>query len=94
MIITSDPEPCFDTTRLNDSGAGWNVGGKFLTMKQILKVTNWASAAIHSIDPEALVTVGSWNEKTQIDSMGFKNYYTDRCLTKAGGKGSIGKIDY
>ena len=92
LNVGYDPEPCFDSTKLGPAGAGWNPGGKFLTMKQILKITNWASAAIHSIDPEALVTVGSWSELSQINSGGYKNFYTDECLLKAGGKN--GKLDY
>eukprot|EP00750_Incisomonas_marina_P027972 INCI6308.1.p1 GENE.INCI6308.1~~INCI6308.1.p1 ORF type:complete len:339 (-),score=49.69 INCI6308.1:810-1826(-) len=56
VAIASDPEPCFDTTILSGSGAGWS--GAKLAMKDLLKFHNLQAAAIHAADPKALVTVG------------------------------------
>jgi len=36
--------------------------------------------------------VGSWNERGQTDQFGYQNYYTDSCLTAAGGM-SDGVLD-
>ncbi|CAC5396182.1 Mannan endo-1,4-beta-mannosidase [Mytilus coruscus] len=74
----SSSEPCFDTTHLSGSREGW-AGRLFV---------NWQAAAIKKVDPGAMVTVGSWNTKTDTDTMGFHNLYSDYCLVKAGGKQS------
>ena len=36
------------------------------------------------------MTVGGWSEKANTDEFGFKNYYSDHCLKKAGG----GTLDF
>jgi len=82
---------CTDVSRLNGTGAGW--AGHTLSMDKILKYVNWSAAAIHDNDPGALVTVGSWSERPQTDSFGFKNYYSDECLRSVGGK-SNGTLDF
>ncbi|KAK7104064.1 mannan endo-1,4-beta-mannosidase-like [Littorina saxatilis] len=81
---TQDSEPCFDTTFLANSGAGW--AGKTHTAKQLLRFVNWQVDAIRRTDPTALVTAGSWSQKSQSDQWGDRNIYSDTCLTKAGGK--------
>ena len=35
---------------------------------------------------KVLVTAGSWREHSNVDKWGDRNYYTDNCLTKAGGE--------
>lgn len=91
-VGTTDSNKCFDTTALQNSGAGWN--GVNLKMKDVLKFVNWHIAAIKSADSGVLATVGSWNEKPQTSACsGCYNYYSDSCLTAAGGK-SNGKMDF
>lgn len=91
LDVTVKGSGCTDASRLNGSGAGW--GGHILSMEQIQKIINWSASAIHDNDPDALVTVGSWSERSQTNSFGYKNYYTDECLKATGGKAN-GTLDY
>lgn len=45
---------------------------------------NWQAAAIRKTDPQALVTAGSWNPKSNTNMNGMKNLYSDHCLIRAG----------
>jgi len=80
--IESNAEPCFDTTPLLGSGAGWT--GDNIPMKNILQFISAQTSAIHAADPKALVTVGSWSEKALTDQWSYRNYYKDECLNKFG----------
>ncbi|KAK3763449.1 hypothetical protein RRG08_053303 [Elysia crispata] len=93
MLIpgVSDPDPCYDTVKLNDSGAGW--AGKRYSFREILRFINWQASTIKQEDPEALVTVGVWNPKSSTNSFSLVNHYDDNCLIKAGYK-SLGTIDF
>ena len=60
--VTSASNPCFDTTLLNHSGAGWaqaadRGGGPPIPMS-MLNFIGLHAAAIHAADPRALVTTG------------------------------------
>lgn len=57
LIIASDSNPCWDTTRLSGTGPPWK--GSLLYMKDLQRFVAKQIKAIHSIDPTALVTVGS-----------------------------------
>ncbi|CAL1540135.1 unnamed protein product [Lymnaea stagnalis] len=87
----SDPDPCFDTTALKNSGAGW--AGKKYDYKQFLRFLNWQTAAIKSVDPNYLVSVGVSNPKFNTDKFGWVDHYSDTCLIKAGGK-ATGVMDF
>ena len=88
----ADDEPCFDSTILSTTGAGW--AKKWIPMERILKFINRQAAAIKDItDNSVLVTSSSWSEKSNTDSFGQRNYYTDSCLIKAGGEAS-GVLDF
>ena len=64
-------DPCFDLTHLDWSrvatnttnprsqGPGWS--GADIPIKNILHLHNWVADKIHSLDPKALVSTGSWN---------------------------------
>ena len=91
LLIEANSEPCYNTSRLSGSGAGW--GGQSFTMKEILTFVNLQAAAIKKADPKTLVTVGSWSERPQTNSFGYYNYYSDACLKKAGGQ-SLGILDF
>merc|ERR1719458_533804 len=59
-------EPCFDLTHLDwtkeaggSGGPGWT--GVYLPLQGVLRLHNWISAAINTLDPKALVTTGSWS---------------------------------
>ncbi|XP_046582030.1 mannan endo-1,4-beta-mannosidase-like [Haliotis rubra] len=80
----ANAEPCFDTNFLLNSGAGW--AGKLYTAQQFLKFINWQADAIRQVDPQALVTAGSWEARSNVDKWGGFNMYKDECLVKAGGK--------
>jgi len=91
ILIGPNANPCFDTTVLAGSGAGWT--GNNIPMERFLRFINWQSAAIHTEDPKALVTLGSWSERPQTDQFGYRNYYKDSCLRDAGGRAN-GIIDF
>jgi len=84
-------EPCFDTTSLKGSGAGW--AGQKYSFQQLLRFINLQADAIHSADRGALVTIGAWNPKPDIEAYGQHNHYSDACLKKAGGK-LLGTLDF
>lgn len=88
--IAPSSEPCFDTMPLNNSGAGWT--GCNLQMSNMQQFINLQAAAVHRVSRQLLVTVGSWTEKAQTNSFGFRNYYEAQCLIKAGGQ-SLGVLD-
>jgi mannan endo-1,4-beta-mannosidase len=98
LKLTTDSNPCYDTqTQLANTGAGW--AGHSFTMKQMLVFVSKQAAAIHTADPKALVTVGSWAQWVLSDALqpyqskGFRNYYKDSCLTGAS-NASNGVLDY
>jgi hypothetical protein len=64
------------------------------TQAAIQKTVNWLSAAIHSADPAALVTVGSQTfDYCSSGISGKTNWYSDSALRAAGGKQN-GTLDY
>lgn len=92
----ADADPCFDTTILAGSGAGW--AGTGLRMEDILRFTNRIAAAVHRADGKALVTTGAWSEFSATDAVlesgrGFFNFYKDECLVAAGGE-EAGVLDF
>jgi hypothetical protein len=87
-----DTEPCWDTTKLKGTGAGWAQQpgakgksgiGQPLPMKYLQRFVAVQAAAIHAADPGALVTVGSWNVVANTNADGHRNYWSDSCLQKA-----------
>ncbi|KAI8798260.1 mannan endo-1 4-beta-mannosidase [Biomphalaria glabrata] len=80
----SNPDPCFDTTALRNSGAGW--AGKKYNYEEFLRFLNWQAAAIKKVDPTYLVSVGVSNPRFNTDKYGNVDHYSDSCLVKAGGK--------
>ncbi|XP_064600905.1 mannan endo-1,4-beta-mannosidase-like [Liolophura sinensis] len=84
-------EPCYRTTSLHNSGAGW--AGRKYTAQEYLRFINWQADAIHRADPKSLVSVGSWNVQSNTDAMGKVDFYKDSCLLKAGGRAK-GTMDF
>ena len=62
LLVAEDDEPCYDTSNLKGSGAGW--AGPDIPLRDILRFTNQLAAAIKAADPKALVTTASWRELT------------------------------
>ncbi|XP_046463075.1 mannan endo-1,4-beta-mannosidase-like [Daphnia pulex] len=88
----ADANPCFDTTPLKNTGAGWT--NLYIPMENILKFVNWQADGVKGTNGAALVTLGSWSEHAQTDTKAqSRNYYTDSCLVAAGGKAN-GKLDF
>jgi mannan endo-1,4-beta-mannosidase len=87
----TDSEKCFDTHKLTNSGANW--AGTGLTMKEVLLFINRHSAAIHSAAPGTLVTTGDSERSSSNVCSDCFNYYSDQCLTAAGGKAN-GHLDF
>ncbi|GFN85278.1 endo-1,4-beta-mannanase 1 [Plakobranchus ocellatus] len=85
-------DPCFDTVKLRNSGAGW--AGKKYSYQQLLRFISWQADAIKQEDPEALVTVGVWNPKSNTDRFNMADHYSDNCLKKAGQKSLHNWADY
>ncbi|KAK2723828.1 mannan endo-1,4-beta-mannosidase-like [Artemia franciscana] len=91
-VPDSRSERCFDTGILDGSGAGWTF--KSIQMERFLRFYNLQLAVLKTTDPTALVTGGSWSEKSQNSVFsGSFNYYSDECLTKAGGN-PTGTLDF
>ncbi|CAG2176469.1 unnamed protein product, partial [Oppiella nova] len=89
----SDPNTCFDIYRWQKSNKGMGYESKF-PIKKILRLFNWISSAIHTADPLALVSVGTWNPKTNThECSDCFNLYQDQCLVAAGGKAN-GVMDF
>ncbi|VEN63953.1 unnamed protein product [Callosobruchus maculatus] len=87
-----DPNPCYDTTHLKDTGAGW--ANETIEYQKILKLINWHADAIKSVDPKALVTSadnGEFTTTTVCEKC--RDHYTDECLIGAGGRAK-GTIDF
>ncbi|GFR69945.1 endo-1,4-beta-mannanase 1 [Elysia marginata] len=91
LNLQFNEDPCFDTFMLKVSGAGW-AGWKY-SYQQLLRFISWQTDAIKSVDPQALVTVGVWNPKSNTNSFGMVDHYSDTCLYKAGQK-ALGKLDF
>ncbi|NP_001298233.1 mannan endo-1,4-beta-mannosidase-like precursor [Biomphalaria glabrata] len=92
MINTdiSNWDRCYDSTALKNSGAGW--AGKKYSYYDTLRFINWQADAIKNVDSGFLVTVGSWNPKSNTDQFGFVDHYSDNCLVKLGKPN--GKLDF
>ena len=59
VLVASDDEPCYDTSNLGGTGAGW--AGTVLPMRDILRFTNQLAAAIKAADPKASKSKSSSN---------------------------------
>lgn len=92
ILVSSDSEPCYDTTTIGQSGAGWT--GLYIPMERYLRFIGRQNQAIRAIDPEVLITLGSWGQFAQSDAFSnTHNHYTDECLNKAAG-GSNAHLDF
>ncbi|KAK3722347.1 hypothetical protein RRG08_041950 [Elysia crispata] len=91
LELEFNKDPCFNTFMLVTSGAGW-AGWKY-SYQHMLRFINWQADAIKQEDPEALVTVGVWNPKSNTNSFHMFDHYSDECLYKAG-KRALGKLDF
>ncbi len=76
------------TARMGDGGPGPTVNESF-----VQTTMNWFSDAIHSVDPGALVTSGTWEFQANSNATGMKNYYSDTALLGAGGR-DAGVLDF
>lgn len=66
VLIAPDPNPCFSTTILTGTGAGWT--GEGIPMFRFLRFINRQAAAIKRTDTKALVSTGSWSELSRTDA--------------------------
>eukprot|EP01083_Nonionella_stella_P318228 1162120_1 len=82
---------CTNTIYLKDEGPPWT--DTQLTVIKYQRFINKLSAAIKAVDPESLVTMGAWSEKSVTDQFGYKNLWSDACLIEAGGHES-GVLDF
>jgi len=86
IAISSNPEPCWDTSGLGNAGAGW-CNQKW-NMKDIQSFIAKQAQVIHAYDPKVLVTSSSWSEHSATDQFGNRNYYSNNCLKKSSGLSS------
>ena len=65
LIQAGAPHPnrCYDTTSLQDTGAGWT--GANVHMERILRFISRQISGITRESPGSLVTVGAWSELVQ-----------------------------
>lgn len=66
VLIAPDPNPCFSTTILTGTGAGWT--GEGIPMFRFLRFINRQAGAIRRADPKALISTGSWSEISRTDA--------------------------
>ncbi|CAG0923127.1 unnamed protein product [Notodromas monacha] len=91
-VGVSNSNPCFDTTPISNSGAGWT--GLSIPIENWLKFINRQIDAIRSVDPAMLATQGAWSERSQTNVCAdCHNYFSDDCLIAAGGRPG-GTIDF
>jgi hypothetical protein len=84
VLIAGDGNPCFSTSILAGTGAGWTGVG--IPMFRFLRFINRQAGAIRRTDTKALVSTGSWSEISRTDAFSnTHNYYKDTCLIQAGG---------
>ncbi|CAG2111639.1 unnamed protein product [Medioppia subpectinata] len=89
----TDPHTCFDIYRWQKSNKNMGYESRH-PIKRILRFFNWISSTIHTTDPSALVSVGTWNPKTSTGQCDHCfNLYQDQCLVAAGGKAN-GVLDF
>ncbi|KAK3092659.1 hypothetical protein FSP39_005543 [Pinctada imbricata] len=81
-VFSSDP--CQDTRFLDNSGAGW--AGHLYKAAEFQRFVNWQADAIKRTDPDALVTLGVWSGRPNMDKFGWRNIYKDSCLKHVGGR--------
>jgi hypothetical protein len=72
---------------------GGTITGQSVEESYIQKTINWFAAAIHTADPSALVTNGTWQFLANANTAGMMNYYSDAALQAAGGKDN-GTLDF
>jgi hypothetical protein len=82
--IFNEPEGMLST--------GW-AAHKGISETDIQKTINWFAAAIHTADPNALVTSGAQTFDYCSNVAGKHNYYSDAALQAAGGKPN-GTLDF
>ncbi|CAG2171133.1 unnamed protein product, partial [Oppiella nova] len=87
----TDTNPCWDTTILKNSGADWTQ--THLKMKDVMRFINLHSDAIKTGDPKALVTIGDSDLTMTNIANNTRDYYSDSCLSQAGGKPN-GTLDF
>ncbi|KAK4314915.1 hypothetical protein Pmani_013828 [Petrolisthes manimaculis] len=90
--VESNGDPCYDTNLIGQNGAGWT--GSNIPMERYLRFIGRQNQAVRAIDPETLITLGSWGQFPQSDAFSnTHNHYTDACLNQAAG-GSNAHLDY
>jgi Cellulase (glycosyl hydrolase family 5) len=72
---------------------GGMLAGQAVDLHSIQRTVNWFAAAIHDVDPSALVTNGTWEFQASANLSGMMNVYSDSQLNSAGGK-SNGTLDF
>ncbi|MGD0679121.1 MAG: cellulase family glycosylhydrolase [Polyangiaceae bacterium] len=80
------------TCKSTDPSCGTPAGGQEIDEKYVQICVNWFADAIHTADPNALVTNGAWTFLANSNVVGT-NYYSDSALLAAGGR-SKGTLDY
>jgi len=79
--IFNEPEGmCYDI-----QNGGWSFN-EHVSIKNIQRFINHCASAIHNVKKDLKVTNGAWSLISAVNKLGFKNYYTDEELIKAGGK--------
>ncbi|XP_045603001.1 mannan endo-1,4-beta-mannosidase [Procambarus clarkii] len=90
--IESNSDPCYDTTLIGQQGAGWT--GDNIPIERWLRFIGRQNQAVRALDPETLITIGSWSQFSENDVFpSSHNHYTDECLNQAAG-GSGAEIDF
>lgn len=98
MVTALKDEPALAAWEISNepegtaSEYGWETNK--VPIARIQRAINWQAHAIHTIDKNLLVTIGSWAADANTDAVwGFQNRYTNARLIAAGGR-SLGYLDF
>merc|ERR1711860_402493 len=82
--VRDTSEPCYDTSTLYfEDFADWTRAK--IPVQRLLRFISLQANAIHTEDPKAFVTVGSWTYKSVTNQLNRRNLYSDECLRYASG---------
>ncbi|KAL4219590.1 hypothetical protein ACF0H5_022163 [Mactra antiquata] len=92
MEVENKTVPCYDTSSIRWwDFADWTE--QKITLQHYLRFIGQQAIAIHTEDPKALVTVGSWTYRSVTSAIDRRNFYSDYCLQYANNGNMKARLD-